>query len=84
MCSSNEILWNHQYPLGSIGTREQSVGVVGGGSDASVYSVNWCCNFLMRVVFAQSSVVSVAFVVDKAPTDWWSAVVMVEMFANDW
>ena len=40
------------------------MGVIGGGSDASVFSVNWSCKFVMRVVAARSSEVSVVFVVD--------------------
>ena len=60
------------------------MGVAGGGSDASVYSVNWRCKFLMTVVAARSSKVSVVFVVDNVPTSWRSAVVAVSRFASAW
>ena len=76
--------WEHHYTLRSIVTRAQGVDIVGGGSDASAYSVNWRCNFVMRVVDADSSEVSVALVVDKVPTAWCLAVVVVERFASAW
>ena len=60
------------------------MGVAGGGSDASVYIVNWRCNFLVRVVNACSSEVSVAFVVDNFPTAWRLAVVAVARFGRAW
>ena len=79
-----QYLWDQQYPLESIVTRARGVGVAGGGSDASVYSVNWRCNSVVRVVAVQSSAVSVAFVVDNVPTAWRSAVVAVARFASAW
>ena len=64
--------------------RARGVGVTGSGCDASVYSVNWRCNFLMRVVAARSSAVSVAFLVDNVPTAWLSDVVVVARFVSAW
>ena len=64
--------------------RGVGVGVAGGGSDASFYSVNWRCNFVMRVVSACSYAVSIAFVVYKFTTAWTSAVVAVARFQRDW
>ena len=74
--------WDQQYPLGSINTRARDVGINGGDSDASVYSVNWRCNFVMRVVSARSSIVRVAFMVDNILTAWRLAVVAVARFAS--
>ena len=74
--------WEHHYTLRSIVKRAQGVDIVGGGSDASAYSVNWRCNFVMRVVDAHSSAVSVAFVVDIVTSAWGLAVVAVERFAS--
>ena len=76
--------WDQQYPLGSIGTQAQVVGVAGGGSDASMYSVNCRCNFVIRVVSARSSALSVALVVDKVPNFWRPAVIAVARFASPW
>ena len=74
--------WDQNHPLGSIGTRARGVGVTGGVSDASMYSVNWRCNLVMRVVDARSSAVSVAFVVDIVTSAWGLSVVAVERFAS--
>ena len=60
------------------------MGIPGGGSDVSVYSVNLRCNFVMRVVVARSSVVIVAFVVDNFPTAWCLSVVVVARFESAW
>ena len=60
------------------------VGIAGGGSYVSMYSVNWPCNFVMRVVATHSYVVSVAFLVDIVTTDWRLAVVVVARFASTW
>ena len=76
--------WNQQYPLGSIGTKAQVLIVAGGGSDVSVYRLNWRCNFVMRVFAKHSSEVSVAFMVDNVTTAWQSAVVAVERFESAW
>ena len=76
--------WYQQYPLGSIGTRAQGVGVAGGGSNVSVCSVNCCCKFVMRVVAARGSVVIVAYMVDIVPTAWRLAVVAVARFVSAW
>ena len=76
--------WDQQYPLGSIDTQVQGVGVKGGDSDASVYIMNWRCNFVMRVVAARSYSVIVSFVVDNVPTAWGLAVVALARFASDW
>ena len=76
--------WDQQYPLMSIVTLAQGVDVASGGCNASVYSVNWSYNFVISVVAARSSVVSVAFVVDNFPTAWQLDVVTVERFAIAW
>ena len=75
---------DQQYPLGSIDTLALGVCISGGGCDASVYSVNWRCNFVMSVISARSYVVSILFVVENVPTAWRSAVVTVARFASAW
>ena len=84
MISADAIPMGLAVPFGFYRHASPGVGVAGGGSHASMYSVNQRFNFVMRLVSAKSHAVSVAFVVENVPTAWRSDVVAVAKFVSAW
>ena len=84
MISADAIPMGLAVPFGFYMHASPGVGVAGGGSHASMYSVNQRFNFVMRLVAARSSTVRVVFVVDNIHTAWRSAMVTVARFASAW